>query len=60
MNLNEAITRLEVFVKDASEEAPELLDKAIKLSIEALKLIAEQPPEGYTCIPRPLPGETED
>lgn len=33
---------------------------ALKLSIEALKLLAEQPPEGYTCIPRPLPGETEE
>ena len=31
-----------------------------KLGIEALKLIAQEPPEGYTCIPRPLPGETEE
>jgi len=34
--------------------------EALKLGIEALKLIDEQPPHGYTCIPRPLPGETEE
>ena len=33
---------------------------AIKLGKEALKLISQEPPEGYTCIPRPLPGETPE
>ncbi len=39
MTIDEAITRLEIFVRDASEVAPELLDDAIRLGIEALKRI---------------------
>lgn len=33
---------------------------AVNLGIEALKLLSQQPPHGYTCVPRPLPGETEE
>ncbi len=33
---------------------------ALNLGSEALKLIDQEPPDGYTCIPRPLPGETKD
>lgn len=60
MKLKKAIVHLEE-LRDgldlplmAEEEA------ALNLSIKALELIAEQPPHGYTCIPRPLPGETNE
>jgi len=59
MKLDEAIERLEVFEKDVSEGAPELLDDAINLGIEALKFhkyMREKIGKGYTVL---LPGETE-
>lgn len=60
MTIDEAIIRLEIFVKDASEVAPELLDDAMKLGIEALKREKEYRP---TREPRTfdlLPGETDE
>lgn len=36
MTIDEAIKRIQIFVNDVSENAPELLDDALRLSIEAL------------------------
>ena len=51
-------------IQDIKDNLSHLLDQddqaALQLSIEALELIAREPCEGYTCIPRPLPGETKD
>lgn len=41
---------------DPNLETPDIIG-ALALGIEALKLIAQEPAEGYTCILRPLPGE---
>jgi len=59
MTIDEAIERLEVFEKDVSEGAPELLDDAINLGIEALTAIKynrENPCLAPIC---KLSGETE-
>ena len=58
MTLDEAIQRLGEEVEWAlpSDDLKSL--EAVRLAIEALKLLAEQPPNGFTCVPRPLPGET--
>ena len=60
MTIDEAITRIEVFLKDVSEGAPEKLDDALRLGIEALKRVREQREVGgYVRRQYPLPGETE-
>ena len=60
MKIDEAIEIKEAYLRGDEPDDPLDLIKADRLGIEALKLIAQEPPEGYTCIPRPLPGETEE
>ena len=60
MKLEKAIEILKQQSIKASNEGLVELVNAYELAVEALKLIAQEPPEGYTCIPRPLPGETEE
>lgn len=38
---------------------PDFYD-SLMLGIEALKLLAQEPSEGYTCIQRPIEGETKE
>jgi len=60
MTLKKALEILHLLFSHIYEGSDIDRDKALKLGIETLKLINQEPPEGYTCIPRPLPGETED
>ena len=60
MTIDKAIKILETEVRVAEVNDRPYEVYALQLGIEALKLIAQEPPEGYTCIPRPLPGETEE
>ena len=60
MTIDEAITRLEVFVKDVSEAEPELLDDAIRLGIEALKVVQKSRTKYSRSAIYLLPGETGD
>jgi len=57
MTIDEAIVRLEVFIRDASEVAPELLDDAIRLGIEALKREQSNRRNLHPRQVEPLPGE---
>jgi len=59
MTIDEAITRLEVFVKDASEAEPEILDNAIRLGIEALKRCQILAKNDTYWAARPLKGESK-
>ncbi len=59
MKIDEAISRLEIFVRDASEVAPELLDDAIRLGIEALKREKSNRRNLHPRQVKPLLGETE-
>lgn len=59
MTLEKAIEILDHFSKKIPFNRSRDYKDALNLGIEALKLIAQEPPEGYTCIRRPLPGETE-
>jgi len=59
MTLEEAMTDLSI-----QREVKRRLGKtheaeSIGLGIEALKALSGAPAKGYTCVPRPLPGETE-
>ena len=58
MTIDEAISRMEIFVRDASEVAPELLDDAIRLGIEALKRVKECGYPARCGLMEILPGET--
>jgi hypothetical protein len=60
MIIDEAIKRLEVFKKDTSEGAPELLDDAIQLGIEALRREKQRRENPRWGLPPLLPGETEE
>ncbi len=60
MRTDEAINRMEIFVRDASEVAPELLDDAIRLGIEALKRIQHDRKEVGSEHYIRLKGETEE
>ena len=60
MTIDEAIIRLEVFVRDASEVAPELLDDAIRLGIEALKREQTNRRNLHPRQVKPLLGETKE
>lgn len=57
MKLAKAIEILTTLLTDSPQFPPGDRRDAVMLSIKTLKLLNEQPPEGYTCIPRPLPGE---
>ena len=58
--IDKAIEILHTLLRDLPEYYPDDRTGAVKLGIKALKLIAKCPPDGYSCIPRPLPGETKD
>jgi len=59
MTIDEAIHVQQLHLDGDPKLTDTKLRRGMKLGIEALKLLAQEPPEGYTCIPRPLPGETE-
>jgi len=59
MTIDEAIYILELDLDVDYLEYHRDSKNAVRLGIEALKLITQEPPCGYTCIPRPLPGETK-
>ena len=60
MTIDEAIKRLEVFKKDVSECAPELLDDAIQLGIEALKRVLSYKKAHIGLHYIPMLGETKE
>lgn len=60
MHIDEAINRLEVFVRDASEVAPELLDDAVRLGIEALKRVKLSRDNPSCLFWKLLYGETKE
>ena len=60
MTIDEAIKVLETFHDQSACTLDATSANAFQLGIEALKALAEQPAEGYTCIRRPLPGETKE
>ena len=60
MRIDGAIKHLENMKEEAERNMMPYRVEAIQLSIEAMRLLAEQPATGYTCVPRPLPGETEE
>ena len=59
MTIDEAIKKIQYVIDDYPEIYSGEVLAALKLGIEAPKLITQEPPCGYTCIPRPLPGETK-
>jgi len=60
VRIEEAINRIDIFLNDVSEGAPELLDDALKLGIEALKAWKEFRGSGSLFDSMLLPGETTD
>ena len=60
MKIDKAIYLLNETFHHSCFSADQDVRDAINLGAEALKLIAQEPSEGYTCIPRPLPGETKE
>ena len=58
MTIDEAIELQETYLEAVEPEAYGDLEEAIKLGIEALKVIKDVRPTDYAAIDEPLPGET--
>lgn len=60
MNIDKAIEINQSLLDGTYDHRDEEMEEALKLGIEALKVIRDVRPTDYEAIDAPLPGETKD